>query len=293
MSENGQVVSQVSQDFDFEKAEERILELQRIKTSLSYENAQNKALNEELRRQVESVSRKIDELKDNKKQVILEIEAKVSESERMQEDLRQLRITKEIEQNDIDNQGKLIQQERDAFEFDKSSFKKNQEAREVFLSRKAVEIEEREKLSIHGIEEIEARLKEIENRERAIAQREFQAHSLVAESEQVKKEAEIASSESKKLMDEAKSQRSACDQAMKTLADDKEAFLLKESAFRDKERSFSEEKSNLETLKRDLTLEQNRLFSIRNRIKKEIENSQLEEELKNEFKAKLDEEPKS
>lgn len=278
----------VEQGFDFEKAEQRIKELQALKSSLSYENSMKKAENEDLLKQQKALISKVEELKANKKVIIDEMTAKVAENEKLLEETRLNRIAKQLEENDFKNQRRIFEADRNTLEAEKASFKELCELRESKLARAEDELKLKEVEVERMYKEAEARLTTLGEQEAELIKRQEQAHAKISESESLKKEADRIKLEAEKVLSDVTSQKTILDAEKKELNENNELLLRKYEVLRkEQDENEKKEKKLIET-ERDITLERNKLLSVKQKLNRDIESASIDASLKKELKKEID-----
>lgn len=280
----------VEQGFDFQGAEQKIKELQTFKTALSYEISKNQQTAEELRNRIKFLEEKINEHKQLKESVLKEVEAKIAESELLNSELRKLRIQYEHEKNDMESMKKSFENDRNTFKLEQASWKERSEFKEQELSRREVAIGNLEKETKYKLNEADARLAEIFKREEKISNLEKSSQDKSGKTELTVKESEILKLEAQKMLDEAASVSKITDEKMVDLNKYREEIIQREHILKSENNLLLEGQRKLKKDEREVTLEMNKLQSIRDRLLREIDNSSLEPKFKSEFVEEVKEE---
>lgn len=275
------------EDVSYVELNKKIDDMKKIRESLFREINQNQLNAQNLRDTITAYNQKIEDLKKQigqydtlvmkRHEEVAQLDSKNTEEMRLIEahkrDLITLRET-------VNNEQTLFQKEKVAIlESIDNERKKN--------ARREMELNTREQNLKDGERQVSGQLKDTSQRKIDVEAREKNVSKVQDEAEKARGGAELTFKQAEKALDEANAMKSRYESLSSETKAKEQGFVEDEARIRTAHNELEARKLELDNKFRDLTIEEDRVRQIKDKLRKEIHYSMVTKEKKEDFKKEL------
>ena len=275
------------EDVSYVELNKKIDDMKKIRESLFREINQNQLNAQNLRDTITAYNQKIEDLKKQigqydtlvmkRHEEVAQLDSKNTEEMRLIEahkrDLITLRET-------VNNEQTLFQKEKVAIlESIDNERKKN--------ARREMELNTREQNLKDGERQVSGQLKDTSQRKIDVEAREKNVSKVQDEAEKARGGAELTFKQAEKALDEANAMKSRYESLSSETKAKEQGFVEDEARIRTAHNELEARKLELDNKFRDLTIEEDRVRKIKDKLRKEIHYSMVTKEKKEDFKKEL------